>query len=67
VRHVQPLVPHAPQHVAGRPYAPSVQVTLVAIATGLVLGSIAFVPGLTQLASTVLQIVFLYFKTGARG
>jgi hypothetical protein len=44
-----------------------VHVPRVAIATGLVLGLIAFIPRLTQLASTVLQIVFLYFKTGARG
>ena len=67
MRYVQPLVRHAPKHVAGRPYAPSAHVPLVAIAMGLVLGLIAFIPGLTQLASTVLQIVFLYFKTGARG
>ena len=65
MRYVQPLVRHAPKHVAGRPSAPSVP--LVAIAMGLVLGVIAFIPGLTQLASTLLQIVFLYFKTGARG
>jgi len=67
VRDVQPFVHHAPKHVAGRGDAPSVHVPLVAIATGLVLGSIAFIPSLTQLAATVLQIVFLYFKTGARG
>jgi hypothetical protein len=67
VRYVQPLVRPASKHVAGRPYAPSVHVPLAAIATGLVLGLIAFIPALTQLASTVLQLVFLYFKTGARG
>jgi len=65
--HIQPLVRHASKQVVGRPYGSSVPVPRLAIVTFLVLGSIALVPGLNQLALTLLQIVILYFKTGMRG
>ena len=43
------------------------EVPRLAIVTFLVLGAMAFVPGLNHLAVSLLQIVFLYFKTGMRG
>ena len=65
--HIRSLVPNAPKQAAGRSGASGVSVPRLAIVAFLVLGSIAFVPALNQLASTLLQIVFLYFKTGMRG